>query len=118
MSEGDQKDESGLEALFAASRATSPEPPDALMQRVLADAVALQPCVGRGTAWRRWMAALGGAPALSGLITAASVGVWLGLAPPTGVPDLAGEVLGMDDAAQTALEGEILIGFGWDIEEG
>ncbi|MEW9919426.1 hypothetical protein AB2B41_07420 [Marimonas sp. MJW-29] len=106
-----------LEALFEVARARPPEVPGALMARVLADAGALQP-KARAAGWRGWIAALGGMPALGGLVTATCVGFWLGVAPPEGLPDLAAAVLGGDALAEEALDAPGLSGFGWDIGEG
>ncbi len=80
-----------LDALFAAAGAATAAPSDALMARVLADAVALQP-VAAGLApraaparigfWTRFAAALGGAGVLAGLGSAAVAGVMIGFAEP------------------------------------
>ncbi len=110
-----------LENLFEAGRAAPVPVPDALMARVMADARKLQP--RRKTAgWRSWLSAIGGMPALSGLVTATCVGFWLGVAPPEGLPDLAGQVLGQQiitelDSSDIDIATD-LSGFGWDIEEG
>lgn len=113
----DKHDESDLEALFATARADPPKVPDALMQRVIADAQAEQPAV-RGAGWRGWFASLGGLPALGGLVTATCVGFWLGVAPPDVLPDLAGAVLGADMLSDGDYESPTISGFGWDLEEG
>lgn len=113
-----------LEDLFAQARAAPPALPEALMARVLADAQAVQPASSAGRAardgLRGWLRRLGGAPGLSGLVAATCVGFWLGVAPPFGVPDLAGSVIGFDvtldsGSAETSLS---MLGFGWDTEDG
>jgi len=109
-------DDLALENLFEQARATPPQVPDALIARVMADAQAVQPR-GRPTGWRGWLIAIGGLPALSGLVTATCVGFWIGVAPPDGLPDLAGLVLTGQDS--TALETVTdMTGLGLDIEEG
>ncbi|MGC1504358.1 MAG: hypothetical protein WA782_09495 [Sulfitobacter sp.] len=104
-----------LEFLFQQARATPPQMPQGLMARVLADAEALQPAPERW-GWQSWFSALGGLPGMGGLITASCVGFWLGVAPPTGMPDLAGTVLGIESTFDDDLDGGTLTAFGWDIE--
>ena len=111
MTETD-KDDAALEALFDASRAAPPEVPQALMDKIAADAAAVQPVV-RAKGWRRWLEMLGGASGVGGLVTATCVGFWIGIAPPEVLPDVGALVLG----AETVVEAESY-GFGWDIEEG
>lgn len=100
-----------LDTLFDAARAETPQVPQDLMDRVMADAV--RDGAQGPTGWRAWIAALGGVPALGGLVSATCVGFWIGVAPPLGVPDLAALVLGAEivDEAESDL-------FGWDSEEG
>lgn len=106
-----------LEALFERARMAPPKVPDGLMERVLLDAESLQDTPSTG--WLvRVFAALGGAPGMGGLITATCVGFWLGVAPPDGLPDLAGSLLGMDEIVVADAGGDGIYGFGWDIEEG
>lgn len=106
-----------LQALFQDARANPPAVPEALMTRILADAEALQPNASAG-GWRTWVAALGGLPALGGLVTATCVGFWLGFAPPAVLPDLAQEMLGVELLLDDSFDAPGLSGFGWDIEEG
>ena len=87
MNEQDEPQDETLEALFAEARALRPAPSADLMSRLLADAerdrprpVATRPSA-RG-AWREWIAALGGWPAMGGLVAATVTGVWIGAAPP------------------------------------
>ena len=106
-----------LDDLFDAARAETPEVPQALMARVMADAAQAGNGAQTGARWHGWLAALGGARVLGGMVTATCVGFWIGVAPPQGVPDLAGLVLGQDSLE--LVEGETDSGlFGWDIEEG
>lgn len=116
MTDDMHKNDAALEALFESARATPPAVPEALMARVLADAEALQPRAPRRGFWG-FVADLGGVPALGGMITASCVGFWLGVAPPAGLPDLAGQALGFETAADDDFEGGGLSGFGWDIAE-
>lgn len=91
-------DQDTLDAAFAAARRPDPAPSEALMARVLADAEAAQsrPATRepRPTRWSGFFDLLGGWPAVSGLAAAGVAGLWLGLAPPASVEDLAGTLLG------------------------
>lgn len=115
MMDENQKADQALEALFDAAWQAPPEVPDALMARVLADARSAQVAP---SFWTGLMESLGGWPGLGGLVTATCVGVWIGVAPPARVPDLAGQVLGLEPVAETNWEAVGLTDFGWDIEEG
>ena len=95
-----------LDRLLAAAARTAPPPSDALMQRVLADALALQPQPAalrpaptsvRISRLSRIFRALGGGPALAGLGTAAVFGVVLGYLSPTTLDYLTGSTA---DAAE------------------
>lgn len=97
-----------LDALFAAARRQSHDLPPGLEARILADAAR----VGAGLRAARPPLAprllrildmLGGWPAATGLATACAAGVWIGLAPPSFLPDPAAMVL--DD--QAALDAEL-----------
>lgn len=105
-----------LENLFDQARSVPAQVPEGLMAQVIADAQVLQPRA-KSTSWHRWLVAIGGLPALSGLVTATCVGFWLGVAPPDGLPDLAGQVLGRQGSAELEVSAD-LTSFGWDIEEG
>lgn len=84
-----------LEGFFEAARRTAPEPSPDLLARVLADAARAQArpqpprpvrqAVGGGTRvprWRQFVDALGGWPAMAGLVSAGVAGLWLGVNPP------------------------------------
>lgn len=95
-----------LDRLLAAAARTAPEPSDALMQRVLADALALQPqpaalrpapAPARANRLSRFFRSLGGGPALAGLGTAAAFGIVLGYLSPTTLDYLTGSTA---DAAE------------------
>ena len=88
-----------LDRLLAAAAKTAPMPSEALMERVLADAFALQPAVPimrpavaapRPGLLARLAAALGGGPALAGLGSAAVFGMALGYLSPTTLDYLTG----------------------------
>ena len=79
-----------LDKLFSAGR-SGPQPSDALMARIAADAVAQMPQPAALAPARRrrkvglaagLMAMLGGWPALTGMASAAAAGVWIGIASP------------------------------------
>ena len=101
-------DEQMLDDLFAAAQSQPAEPSPAFMARVLADAdmvqegfaasEALNEPAETGFSLRAVFATLGGWPALSGLVTATAVGVWLGLTPLTNVSDTAATYLYGDSA--------------------
>lgn len=81
-----------LEVFFDAARGATPQPSDALMARVLADAEAMQPKsepLPRPVRRQGWLAALGGWPALAGLATATVAGITIGVADPASIGDLA-----------------------------
>ncbi len=67
-----------LDALFAEAKRATPDVPDALMSRVLADAVANVPKPDRIPIWKQLFATLGGWPAMAGLAATACVGIWTG----------------------------------------
>ena len=117
MTDERNRDETELEALFVAERANPPVVSDALMQRILVDADTLQSKPLRNP-FTRLFRALGGAPGMGGLVTATCVGFWLGFAPPQGLPDVAGQLMGIEQAAQSDVADADMVGFGWDIEEG
>jgi hypothetical protein len=101
MAKETEMDERDLEDLLNEAR-TAPRPPapQALTDRVLAEALGLQaarravlrqrpgpPSRAPGV-WQALLAAIGGRPALAGLSTAALAGFWFGLAAPAPVAAL------------------------------
>lgn len=93
----------GLAPFMAAAQAARPQPSDALMARIMADARAGQLRVGvpvemaaarRGAArpgvWHQILAALGGWGGLGGLSAAALTGLWIGIATPGPVAGIVG----------------------------
>lgn len=94
MTERDH-DTTALDGLFAAARAAPPPMPPALAARMLADADralgARRPRPAVAPGWRTQLGeALGGWFGLGGLATACVVGIWIGFAPPAGLPDPVG----------------------------
>ena len=98
--------EAGLDDLFAEARAARPVPSEALMARVMAEALAEQP---RGAAvvasavpqtgpgaglWARLVWAFGGAGALAGMGTAAAAGLYIGFVQPVGLSGIEEAMLG------------------------
>lgn len=87
-----------LDDLFAEARAAQIQASTGLMARVLADAAAAQPRRVPAPRPRFTLAALvtalGGLGGMAGLATAAVAGLWVGLAPPAAVDDMAALLLG------------------------
>lgn len=79
MTMTDDRNDDGLEALFAAARAGDDRPPGALVARVLGDAEAAQPSWGGFAGFIR---ALGGWPSAAGLVAASAAGVLIGFSAP------------------------------------
>ncbi len=119
-----QLDDDGLEGFFEAARRMEPTPSEALMARVLADALAAQPVaparrVPRPGAWAQLREALGGWPALGGLATAGVMGLAIGIAAPAGLADLATALLGQStDAYLVDLMPELEFDIAMDLSEG
>ena len=82
-----------LEDLFAAARSEPPAVPGHLTAAILEDAAREQPGfqparrAARQPFWRQLIEAVGGWPALGGLAAASAAGLWIGIAPPSFVPD-------------------------------
>lgn len=93
-----------LEDLFAVARSEGPQLPQALQSAMLADAQNAQQERARARAedraperersqrgmqrlWQQFTSAVGGWPALGGLAAASLSGLWIGLAPPSFLPD-------------------------------
>jgi hypothetical protein len=101
--EGMQEGE-GLDDLFAEACVTAVQPSDALMARVLADALDAQPramapasaarVVPAAGLWMRLVGLFGGAGALAGMGTAAVAGLLIGFAQPGGLAALGDAMLG------------------------
>lgn len=103
----DDRLEDHLDDIFATARQTRPDVPQALQAAILADAATLQKSrtddltrksAGQTTGetagqtpahrlWRQFVSAVGGWPALGGMAAASLAGLWIGLAPPSFLPD-------------------------------
>jgi len=92
--------------------------PDDLMARVLADAAAelprpapaVAPPRKRRTPWHfagQLRAQLGGWAGMGGLAAACATGVWIGFAPPQGLPDPA-ELISLADSEITYMDTQLL----------
>lgn len=95
-----ERDDAALDALFDTARQAA-APPEALVARVLADAHRVQaesraltappaPPARRSGLFGRWIAALGGWPAVSGVTLAGVAGLALGFAAPDVVDSWSG----------------------------
>lgn len=98
MAERDQQD-GMLEDFFAAARDRAPEPSEALMARVLADAgdARRRPDAAARRDegfWKRLGPLLGGWPGIGGLATATAAGLWIGYAGFADPADLSGGLVG------------------------
>lgn len=97
------QDRDDLDDLFATARVSRPVPSDALMARVLADALAEQPkaagmvpvaAVSHAGLWSRVAGLFGGVGALAGIGSAAAAGLFIGYVQPAGLSVLDDAVLG------------------------
>lgn len=99
--------EAELDALFAEARATPPAASDALLARIEAEALALQPAPVRAAAvveakgggWFTLDLGFSGWSSLGGLTAALVVGFGIGLSPPDAVSTLTSDLLGTDASA-------------------
>lgn len=90
-------DDQGLNAYFEAGRDAAPQPSQALLARIMADAEAQAvqvPALSRPALFSSLWAAIGGWPAAAGLVTATLVGLWIGVYQPAGLDLLADSYLG------------------------
>ncbi|MDK3019538.1 hypothetical protein [Pseudodonghicola flavimaris] len=111
-----QRQDVGLDGFFAAARRDRDTMPVGLAERMRADAAMVQagfaraaapvPAQGDGLLGQLWRA-LGGWPALSGMAAACAAGVWIGVAPPTFLPD----PLGLVTQAQEQADVNVLDGY-------
>lgn len=100
------------------ARADAPSPSDALMARIMADAAgapnpvaAVDPIPAKGL--RGVWEAIGGWPAMGGLVAAGVAGLWIGVSPGAGAGDLMAGVFG-DDVTVDLLAGADALG--WEVE--
>ncbi|MCB1407356.1 MAG: hypothetical protein KDK01_14160 [Rhodobacteraceae bacterium] len=93
-------DDAALDALFAETRNTRPDPvPAGLQARLLADALAARPKPAERPMARGWLARIGvllseigGAPGLTGVGAAGLAGLWIGFSGPGVTGDLVDQV--------------------------
>ncbi|MDX8348045.1 hypothetical protein SLH49_08605 [Cognatiyoonia sp. IB215446] len=85
-----------LDDLFGQARNVAPEPSEALVARVLADAAAVRHAAAtpKPTLLDRFFDMIGGWPAAGGLVAATLGGLWIGVAPPASVEDFTAAMLG------------------------
>ncbi len=86
-----------LDALFKTARTDQPELSDDLMAAILDDAALVQDTFhvplmesfapNQPSIWSRFFAILGGGLGVGGLATAGMAGIWIGVAPPSFLPD-------------------------------
>lgn len=113
-----------LEDFFGAARRLAPDPSDALMARVLADALAVQGAAVRHVPARPGLLAqlrdaLGGWPAIGGLATAGVMGLAIGIGAPAGLGDLTAALLGQPaDSYLVDLAPELDFDIAMDLNEG
>ncbi|MEL6100851.1 MAG: hypothetical protein AAFY74_11290 [Pseudomonadota bacterium] len=109
-----------IEALLDSLAESGPEPSDALVARVMEDALARQSQVWqprqRDGFLSQLFSALGGWGGLGGLVAATCAGVYVGVSPPDGLLNTMNLVWVVDQQeAFDAAPG--LTGFGWLLEE-
>lgn len=128
----DRHEDAALEQFFDAARRDRAEPSEALMARVLADALdaqagqAAQAQHARATRhrvllWMQLRDALGGWPALGGLAAAGVAGLFIGFSAPAAVNDLAATILGQPaetDSYLVDLMPELDFDIAMDLNEG
>lgn len=96
---GDRRDDDPLEAFFEAGRADAPRISPDLLQRVRAEALIALDARRRiapaapPSLRRRIVGALGGWPALGGLVAATLAGIWIGIAAPEAMRAVSGGLI-------------------------
>lgn len=102
-----------LERMFMAARQQRFELPDGLSDRMRADANAVQAQLTRPlqqeteSRWAQFKNLLGGWPGIGGLATACAAGVWIGVSPPTFIPDPVDLVFQQQDAVDLLDSGSL-----------
>lgn len=111
-----------LDVFFDAARRRAADPAPDLMQRVLEDALAEQQRTDAITPepapapslLRQLLKAIGGWPAVAGLVTASMAGVWIGINPPSALSDTAEAYLYSGSDAYLV---DLMPGFQFDVAE-
>jgi len=78
MTQSRPPEDTALDADLAAMRDAPPGVSEALMAKVMADAMSEMPKAVRAPLWRQILTTLGGWPAMAGLAATAGVGIWAG----------------------------------------
>ncbi|CUH87983.1 hypothetical protein PH5382_01914 [Phaeobacter sp. CECT 5382] len=104
-----------LDDLFAVARHTPPRMSQDLTAAILSDAanvlderaktaavsfVSAQQDQGVRRLWRQFTSAVGGWPALGGMVAASLSGLWIGLAPPSFLPDPVAQIAELSNGSQ------------------
>lgn len=105
MTTSDEQDTEGLKVFFEAAKDNEPQPSDALLARIMADADAVAdtwetiPAKQQSGGWlHQFLEAIGGWQAASGIVTAGFVGLVVGISPPQSLSDFAsGYLYGTSD---------------------
>lgn len=123
-----------LDLFFDAARQAPERPDAALFAAVLQDAAEVQADIARARApqsgaqgangrglWAQFAAAIGGWPAVAGLASVATAGLWLGAVQPVGLSQTASGILGgagLYSAAEDSYLVDVMPGYDFDLEEG
>lgn len=121
MKNKDMDQEGHLDLLLSEAAREETALPEGLLQKVMDDAVQMQPQPNVPTSQRqgtlsRLAAFFGGWPTVGGLAAASCAGFWIGVNPPQYLPDPSELLLGAQ-AEIASLEDVEVSGFGWDFEE-
>ncbi len=108
-----------LDKMLAQAREVSP--PEALMGRVLQDALATQMVpaprpLPRAGLWQRCHDLLGGWQGMGGLVATSCAGVWIGISPPAYLPEPALDLLQGGEALYSAPFGQTAFAFALEID--
>jgi hypothetical protein len=101
MTERKEMTEGDLEAFFRAAHDTAPEPDEAFLARVTADAAGVrrEGRVRQTSPLRQVFEAIGRWRGAGGLVAAGLAGLWIGLAPPAPISDPVRTIWGAETGA-------------------